>query len=149
MDSVDVVAAVVTTTLCLATEFVRYDEDLTTDLLAVILMILVVAHTGSSTPSRVLTTTPAFFSQLAKYCAKKGILSSAWARKLMHMGIGPVFLLCWPLFGSSPWSPYIAASIPGVMTLKFAAIGTGEILRNAVLWGSLINCGQVAATELS
>jgi len=61
------------------------------------------------------------------YAAHKGWLSSALSRKIIHIGTGPIFVLCWLFFNDSPSSPYIAAIVPLGITLQFAMVGTGVL----------------------
>jgi len=42
-------------------------------------------------------------------------------RKIMHCTTGPVFILCWLLFPPHPISPYLAASVPLLVSLYFVA----------------------------
>ena len=49
-------------------------------------------------------------------------VSSVLARKVTHIGAGPIFLATWPLF-SADTGRYVAACVPLTMTLKFAATG--------------------------
>jgi phytol kinase len=56
---------------------------------------------------------------------KKNLATSATVRKWVHIGTGPIFLLCWYLFGLDFVSSLYAAFVPGVITLRFALIGLG------------------------
>jgi hypothetical protein len=64
-----------------------------------------------------------------KALARRDIISSRAARKLMHIGMGPVFLCCWAIFSPSPLARFYCAIIPLVFSLKFFTIGAG-ILRD-------------------
>ncbi len=59
--------------------------------------------------------------------AHRGIISSQLSRKLIHMGTGPVFVLCWLLFPDTPAARYIAALVPLLITVQFALIGLSVI----------------------
>ena len=61
------------------------------------------------------------------YAAHKGWISSALSRKIIHIGTGPIFVLCWLFFNDSSASPFIAAIVPLGITLQFALVGTGTI----------------------
>lgn len=61
------------------------------------------------------------------YFAHKGWVSSHTSRKIIHIGTGPIFVLCWLLFNSSRFSPFIAALVPLGITLHFALVGLGVI----------------------
>ncbi len=59
--------------------------------------------------------------------AHRGWVSSDLSRKIIHMGTGPIFVLCWLLFSDSPYSPFCAALIPLIITLQFLLVGLGVI----------------------
>ncbi len=63
------------------------------------------------------------------FAAARGWLSSRLSRKLVHIGTGPLFVLCWLLFDDAPAAPYLAALVPLVITAQFALVGLG-ILRD-------------------
>lgn len=58
---------------------------------------------------------------------KKGWLSPLLARKIMHLGTGPAYLLCWCLFPDSVLSPYLAASVIFIVTSVFVAAGSETV----------------------
>lgn len=48
------------------------------------------------------------------------------ARKLTHAAFGPVYVCCWPLFpATAPLARVWAATVPVLITAKFAAVGAG------------------------
>ncbi len=59
--------------------------------------------------------------------AKRGIVSSSTSRKIIHIGTGPVFVLCWLLFPDHLLSRYAAAIVPFLITTQFFLVGTGII----------------------
>ncbi len=59
--------------------------------------------------------------------ARAGIISRHLARKLIHTGTGPIFLLCWLLYSGQPQSRWLAALTPAIITLQFALIGLGVL----------------------
>lgn len=61
------------------------------------------------------------------FFAHKGWVSSPVSRKIIHIGTGPIFVLCWLLFNDAPIAPYLAAIVPMGITLQFAMVGTGII----------------------
>lgn len=61
------------------------------------------------------------------FFAHKGWVSSAISRKIIHIGTGPIFVLCWLLFSESPSARWLAALVPLAITLQFALVGTGVI----------------------
>jgi len=59
------------------------------------------------------------------FAAHRGWISSQLSRKIIHMGTGPVFVLCWLLFPGKPIDRYLAAVVPGLITVQFALVGLG------------------------
>src|SRR5689334_22646729 len=59
--------------------------------------------------------------------AHGGVLTPQLSRKLIHIGTGPLFLICWHLFSSQPWARLFAALVPAAITAQFAAIGLGRL----------------------
>lgn len=57
--------------------------------------------------------------------AKKNIVSTSVSRKLIHIGTGPVFLLCWLLFPEHPLSRYLGAIVPLMIVLQLGLVGLG------------------------
>uniref|UniRef100_A0A6N2L477 Phytol kinase n=1 Tax=Salix viminalis TaxID=40686 RepID=A0A6N2L477_SALVM len=64
------------------------------------------------------------FLQLWKETAKHG-LDQKLNRKLVHISIGLVFMLCWPMFSSGNRGALLAASTPGVNIIRMLLIGSG------------------------
>ncbi len=61
------------------------------------------------------------------FAAARGWVSSRLSRKIIHIGTGPLFVLCWLLFDNAPEAPYLAALVPLLITVQFALIGLGVI----------------------
>lgn len=61
------------------------------------------------------------------YLAHRGLVESHLSRKIIHIGTGPLFVLCWILFNNNPINKYLAALVPLLFTLQFLLIGTGVI----------------------
>ncbi|NPA93009.1 MAG: phosphatidate cytidylyltransferase [Chloroflexi bacterium] len=59
------------------------------------------------------------------FAAARGWVSSRLSRKIIHIGTGPLFVLCWLLFDDAPSARYLAALVPLVITVQFALIGLG------------------------
>jgi phytol kinase len=57
--------------------------------------------------------------------AHRGWLEPKLSRKIIHIGTGPLFVLCWPLFSSNFSARYFAALVPLSITAQFIAIGMG------------------------
>ncbi|MHA1775446.1 MAG: hypothetical protein DRO88_04705 [Promethearchaeia archaeon] len=56
---------------------------------------------------------------------KSGILPTYITRKIIHIIVAPIFLVCWLLFSGAISSRYIALIVPVLFVVQFAAIGTG------------------------
>lgn len=65
--------------------------------------------------------------RLIDYFAVKGLISKKLSRKIIHIGTGPIFVLCWLFFPEDPLSRYLAAIIPLLITIQFFLIGIGVI----------------------
>jgi phytol kinase len=61
------------------------------------------------------------------FLAHKGILESHLSRKIIHIGTGPLFVLCWLLFNNFEINKYLAALVPLAFTLQFLLIGSGVV----------------------
>ncbi len=59
--------------------------------------------------------------------AHYGLLEQRLSRKIIHIGTGPLFLLCWNLFSASPAASYFAALVPLAITAQFALVGLGIV----------------------
>ncbi len=63
--------------------------------------------------------------RLNDFAAHRGWISSHLSRKIIHMGTGPIFVLCWLLFHDAPSARYLAALVPLTITAQFALVGLG------------------------
>jgi phytol kinase len=68
-----------------------------------------------------------FWLRINDYLAHRGILESHLSRKLIHIGTGPLFVICWLLFNQNPINKYLAALVPLAFTVQFFLIGIGII----------------------
>ena len=59
------------------------------------------------------------------FIAHRGFIDSKLSRKIIHIGTGPIFVLCWFLFQDTPDARWLAALVPLVITIQFALIGFG------------------------
>src|SRR5512146_1195274 len=59
--------------------------------------------------------------------AQHGWINSYLSRKIIHIGTGPIFVLCWLFFQDTPYARYLAALVPLAITLQFVLVGTGII----------------------
>jgi len=71
--------------------------------------------------------------RLNDFAAHRGWISSYLSRKIIHIGTGPIFVLCWLLFKNTPSAPYLAALVPGAITLQFILVGLGVIKDEAAV----------------
>lgn len=67
------------------------------------------------------------------FLAQRGFLESKLSRKIIHIGTGPLFVLCWLLFPDRSASRYLAALVPSLITIQFALIGLGVIKDEATV----------------
>jgi phytol kinase len=65
--------------------------------------------------------------RLMDYIASKGWISSSLSRKIIHIGTGPIFVLCWLFYPDIPISRYLAALVPLGITIQFLLVGLGII----------------------
>ncbi len=66
-----------------------------------------------------------FWLRVNDYFAHKGWISSDLSRKIIHIGTGPVFVICWLLFDDHVSARYLAALIPLAITTQFFLVGAG------------------------
>ncbi len=94
-----------------------------------------------------------FFLRLMDVLAHRGLIESRLSRKLIHIGTGPIFVLCWLMYPDVSISRWLAALVPLLITAQFVLVGTGilkdeaavqamsrtgdrrEILRGPLLYG--------------
>jgi phytol kinase len=65
--------------------------------------------------------------RLIDFLAHKNLISSNLSRKIIHIGTGPIFVLCWLLFPEHNLSRFLAALVPLMITIQFALVGLGII----------------------
>jgi len=75
------------------------------------------------------------FLRLMDYLAHTGIIEGKLSRKIIHIGTGPVFVLCWLMYPDpgGQISRWLAALVPLVITAQFALVGTGIIRDEAAV----------------
>ena len=71
--------------------------------------------------------------RLNDFAAHRGWISSRLSRKIIHIGTGPIFVLCWLLFNDAPSARYLAALVPGLITIQFILVGLGFIQDEAAV----------------
>jgi phytol kinase len=67
------------------------------------------------------------FLRLMDFLAHRGVIESRLSRKFIHIGTGPIFVLCWLMYPDMQISRWLAALVPLVITAQFALVGTGII----------------------
>lgn len=67
------------------------------------------------------------------FFAHRHWISGPLSRKIIHMGTGPLFVLCWLLFPPVAYSRFLAALVPFAITLQFFLVGTGIIKDQAAV----------------
>lgn len=67
------------------------------------------------------------FLRLMDYFAHQGWIEPRLSRKLIHIGTGPIFVLCWLFYPDAPEARWLAALIPFSITVQFALVGLGVI----------------------
>ncbi len=65
------------------------------------------------------------FLRLMDFFAHRGWIESKLSRKFIHIGTGPIFVLCWLFFPDVPTARYLAALVPLVITVQFILVGMG------------------------
>ncbi|MCF6277856.1 MAG: phosphatidate cytidylyltransferase [Anaerolineales bacterium] len=63
--------------------------------------------------------------RLMDFFAHRGWIESRLSRKIIHIGTGPIFVLCWLLFDNAPAARWMASLVPFAITVQFALIGLG------------------------
>ena len=73
------------------------------------------------------------FLRLMDFLAHRGVIESKLSRKLIHIGTGPIFVLCWLMYPALPISRWLAALVPFVITIQFVLVGTGILKDEAAV----------------
>jgi phytol kinase len=73
------------------------------------------------------------FLRLMDFLAHRGMIESRLSRKFIHIGTGPIFVLCWLMYPDVQISRWLAALVPLVITAQFALVGTGMIKDEAAV----------------
>jgi phytol kinase len=69
------------------------------------------------------------------FFAQRGWVSSRTSRKFIHIGTGPIFVLCWLIFSNAAYTRYLAAVVPFTITLQFIFVGFGIIKDEGAVQG--------------
>lgn len=65
--------------------------------------------------------------RLVDALAHRGLLEARLSRKIIHIGTGPLFVLCWLLYSPAPHARWLAALVPLAITFQFLLVGLGVI----------------------
>jgi len=65
------------------------------------------------------------FLRLMDFLAQRGVIESRLSRKIIHIGTGPIFVLCWLMYPDVQIGRWLAALVPLLITAQFALVGTG------------------------
>src|SRR5215204_2707878 len=74
-----------------------------------------------------------FFLRFMDFLAHRGIIESRLSRKFIHIGTGPIFVLCWLMYPDVQISRWLAALIPLLITIQFVLVGTGILKDKAAV----------------
>src|SRR6266540_3929399 len=73
------------------------------------------------------------FLRLMDFLAQRGVIESRLSRKFIHIGTGPIFVLCWLMYPDVQISRWLAALVPLLITIQFALVGTGILKDEAAV----------------
>ncbi|SRR5581483_3527191 len=73
------------------------------------------------------------FLRAMDFFAHRGWIEPRLSRKLIHIGTGPLFVLCWLLFPDQPESRWLAALVPFMIVAQFALVGLGVLKDEAAV----------------
>ena len=73
------------------------------------------------------------FLRLMDFFAHRGLIESKLSRKFIHIGTGPIFVLCWLMFPEVSFARYLAALVPLLITVQFILVGTGIMKDDAAV----------------
>jgi phytol kinase len=67
------------------------------------------------------------FLRVMDFLAQRGLIESRLSRKIIHIGTGPIFVLCWLMYPDVQIGRWLAALVPLVITAQFLLVGMGII----------------------
>jgi phytol kinase len=71
--------------------------------------------------------------RLVDALAARDLIEQRLSRKIIHIGTGPLFVVCWNLFSAQPWARWCAALVPLGITAQFFLVGIGAIKDEAAV----------------
>jgi hypothetical protein len=60
-------------------------------------------------------------------------------------GTGPLYMLCWPLYSTSPASRWLCAAVPALAGVQFALVGSGRLRDDTLVAGASVSGAGGAA----
>lgn len=67
------------------------------------------------------------------FAAHRGWIGSRISRKIIHMGTGPIYVLCWLFFTDAYYARFLAALVPLLITFQFFLVGMGLVKDEAAV----------------
>ncbi len=67
------------------------------------------------------------------FLAQRGMVESRLSRKIIHISMGPIFVLCWLMYPDVQIGRWLAALVPFVITAQFVLVGMGIIKDDAAV----------------
>jgi phytol kinase len=65
--------------------------------------------------------------------AHRGLIEQRLSRKIIHIGTGPLFVICWNFFSASLQARFLAALVPLAITFQFFLVGIGVMQDQAAV----------------
>jgi phytol kinase len=65
--------------------------------------------------------------RLMDFFAHKGWIEARLSRKIIHIGTGPIYVLCWLMFPDVWYARYLAMLVPLLITVQFILVGLGVV----------------------
>ena len=65
--------------------------------------------------------------------AHRGLIEPRLSRKIIHIGTGPLFVICWNFFSVSIQARFLAALVPMAITFQFFLVGIGVMQDQAAV----------------
>lgn len=67
------------------------------------------------------------------FLAHRGLVEQRLSRKIIHIGTGPLFVICWNFFSTSLQARFLAALVPLAITFQFFLVGIGVMQDQAAV----------------
>ena len=65
--------------------------------------------------------------------AHRGLIEQRLSRKIIHIGTGPLFVICWNFFSAGIQARFLAALVPLAITFQFFLVGIGVMQDEAAV----------------